>query len=444
MIKKLFLLLLAFNCPVTYAQTVKTDVLVIGGSPQGTAAAIQCARSKVKTILAADDIKINSSNDMVILNANRNIASGIWGEFRQRAQEYYKNKKEIDTAYNAALRFEPEAGVNVLKNISDTVKNLSLYLNATFTTIKKDDDRWEVNIMQNGKTVTVKARVVIDATENGDVAVKAGAKFNNEFDSYKNSDLTLYRTAIAAGESVAGLKDSNTGITANYYPPYPAWYIPINAVLLKDADNLLVTEKALPREKSIQYLPMQLALGQGTGAIAAYCAFYKTTSKNLKVRLIQGELLDFKGYLIPFADIPQKDRNWRAIQQVAATGLLKGFSKTTNNESQFVFMPDSVVETNAIKPVLAGLYARAFLWFNKEKTSELFTVGNMLSFISDYTLTDPGILNKTIQKEWKTQYKFKLDFDLKRPVTRREFAVLANKFLNPFARTVDLSGRAIN
>jgi len=30
------------------------------------------------------------------------------------------------------------------------------------------------------------------------------------------------------------------------------------------------------------------------------------------------------------------------------------------------------------------------------------------------------------------------------PITRREFAILANQFLNPFARAVDLNGRIVN
>ena len=51
MIKKLLVILLIFNCSLINAQTIRTDVLVIGGSPGGVAAAVQSARSKVKTIL---------------------------------------------------------------------------------------------------------------------------------------------------------------------------------------------------------------------------------------------------------------------------------------------------------------------------------------------------------------------------------------------------------
>jgi FAD dependent oxidoreductase len=437
MIKKLILILLVSNCSILYAQTIKTDVLVVGGGASGVAAAIQCARSKVKTVLAAQSIELVDSpaTEMVTLDANRNIPSGIWGEFRNRIKDFYKAKAGYDTSYNAALKFETSTGLSILKKIADTVKNLTLNLDASFSTIKKDGDRWEVTLTENGKAIIVKARVVVDATESGEVATKAGAKFKES----KNSDGTnLYRTSIAAGEALPGQQNNTTEV--NNYPPYPAWYIPVDAILPKDADNLLITEKAWPIENNMQYLPIQLEIGQGVGTIAAYCAFFKTTTKNLKVRTIQGELLDFKGYLLPFADVNQKDPNWRAIQQVCATGLLKGIQQN----GQFVFMPDVPVTTDEIKPVLTEIYTRAFLWFGNEKPVEKFTVGNTLSLISDYTLTGPEILNKSIQKAWKIQYKFTLDFDLKRPITRREFAVLANKFLNPFARTVNLEGKLEN
>jgi len=84
------------------------------------------------------------------------------------------------------------------------------------------------------------------------------------------------------------------------------------------------------------------------------------------------------------------------------------------------------------------------LWFSKEKPGPFFTIGNTLSFISDYSLTGPVILRGSIKKAWQTQFKFTSPFELNRPITRREFAVLANRYINPFGRTVDLGGRLVN
>jgi hypothetical protein len=609
MIKKLLAVLLVFNCTFSFAQTIKTDILVIGGGASGTAAAIQGARSKLKTMLVEQGPWLGGSmtaGGMCVIDGNRNLPSGIWGEFRRKVREFYSKTPGYDTTYNAVLRFEPYTGAAILKKITDTVKNLTVKLNTPFTAIKKDGTGWDVSITLDGKTTTVKAKVVIDATETGDVAAKAGETYVYGFDSKKQTaeaiapdnestqlqDLTwiailkdfgasadkttaqpegynavayaclkgknikqmlndgrlpndkymikwaecgnqfpvtpddlkpenreafyakarlhtlgliyylqtelgyknlgldegfatpdhlpylpymreagratkglirmmlddvykpydreskLYRTAIAVGDAYPGQHYTDAAAPKVNYPPFPAYGIPLGAIVLKDLDNLLVTEKAMSVthlvNASTMYPSVQMAIGQGAGATAAYCAFFKTTTQNLNVRIIQGELLDFKAWIMPFADVKPTDPYFRAIQQVGASGLLKGVQKTDGNTARLLFQPDSLVATAEIKPILEETYTRGFLWFNKEKPGAVFTIGNLMSFISETTLTDPHTLEIAMQKAWKEQYKFTSSFDKKRPVTRREFAILANRFFNPFARSVDIAGRMVN
>jgi hypothetical protein len=260
-------------------------------------------------------------------------------------------------------------------------------------------------------------------------------------DIYKPYDREskLYRTSIAVGDAFPA---------GNTERAFPAYSIPLGAVVLKDVDNILITEKALSVSQQVNASTInsavQMTLGQGVGAMAAYCAFFKTTTKHLNVRVIQGEILDYKGYLLPFTDISQKSHYFRAIQQICATGLLRGIQKTNGNNIEIHFEPDDVVKTEEIEPTLTEIYTRGFLWFNKEKPGAQFTLGNLLSLISDYTLTDPKTLQLYVQKFWTTQFRLTGSFDMNRPVTRLEFAVLANRYLNPFAKTVDLSGRIVN
>lgn len=608
MIKKLLLVLLIFNCTQSFAQTIKTDILVIGGTASGTAAAIQGARSKLKTILIEQGPWLGgslTSGGMCVVDGNHNLPTGIWGEFRRRVREFYAKTPGYDTAYNATLRFEPYTGAAILKKITDTVKNLSVKLNSPFIGIKKDGTGWDISATIEGKATTIKAKVVIDATETGDVAAKAGETLVYGFDSkketgealapenastqiqdlnwiailkdfgpsadktiarpesydpalyaclkgkdikkmlndgrlpndkymlkwecgnqypvtaedlkpdnreafyakirlrtlgfiyylqtelgFKNLGLDegfttpdhlpsqpylreagrstkgllrmvaddiykpydreskLYRTAIAVGDAYPGQHYSSGGAALVNYLPFPAYGVPLGAIVLKDLDNLLVTGKAMSVthlvNASTMYPSVQMAIGQGAGATAAFCAFFKTTTQNLNVRIIQGELLDFKAWIMPFADIKPTDPYFRAIQQIGASGLLKGVQKADGNTAKLLFQPDSLVATAEVEPVLKEIYTRAFLWFNREKPGPVFTVGNLLSFISETTLTDPHTLEIGMQKAWKIQYKFSLDFDLKRPVTRREFAILANRYFNPFARTVDIAGRMVN
>jgi len=445
MIKRLLLFAFIIYSVAVNAQTIKTDVLVIGSSASGVAAAIQCARSKVKTVLATDGFKmtgVTAGEQMVTLEMNNYIPSGVWGEFRKRVREVYTGTAGYDTTQNAPLKFEPGMGTSVLKKISDTVKNLTIQSDAKFTNIKKDGDRWEVTLTQNGNKLIVKSRVVVDATEDGSVATKAGGKLQDSFENSTESfDSKLFRTSISPWKAteVAVIDGHRDSISSS-----PLCVIPLRAALVKNVENILTTTLSLQYERDIQYLPIRLQFGQGVGATAAFCAFFKTTTKHLDVRTVQGELLDFKGYLLPFTDIRQDNSAWRAIQQVGATGMLSGKWKLHRYELKFVFMPDSAVKTAEIEPVMKEIYTRAFLWFNKEKPGEKFTVGNTLSFISEITLTDPLVLNKSMQRAWKNQYKFKSDFDINRPISRLEFAVLANKFLNPFARIVNLDGKLVN
>jgi hypothetical protein len=594
MIRKLLIPLLCFAFSFSYAETIKTDVLVIGGGAGGVAAAIQSARSKVKTLLVEPGPWLGGSmtmSGMCVLEANRNLPSGIWAEFHSRVTDYYRPRLGYDTTHNSILRFEPYTGAEILKKICDTVKNLTVKMRTPWTSIRKDGTGWEVTITENGETVKVIAKVVVDGTETGQVAAKAGALFDssNEAESitwiailkdygrkadktipkpegydpgsyawlkgkdikqmlkavsipndkymidwggvqqlksddrnegykkakqdifglvyflqtelgYKNLGLDgqfgtgdnlppaplilqsrhvkgavrmidddvlkpyereskVYRTSIAVSDApIAADSAKVKSLLAKGAPgpspsvsiriPHVGYTIPLGTVVVSNLDNMLVTEKAISVSEGVNVgtrsPSVQMTLGQGVGATAAFCAFFKTTTKHLHVRIIQGEILDYKGYLLPVTDVAQRDPHWRAIQQVCATGLLRGVQKTIGDQVEIHFEPNDAVSTDEIKPFLMELYARAFLWFNKEKPGDKFTLGNLLSLISDYTLTDPKTLQLQIQKAWATQFKLNGTFDLGRPVTRMEFAVLSNKYLNPFAKTVDLSGRVIN
>jgi len=109
-----------------------------------------------------------------------------------------------------------------------------------------------------------------------------------------------------------------------------------------------------------------------------------------------------------------------------------------------LFEPNATVSTAEVRPVLDEIYTRSFLWFNKEKPGEKFTLGNLLSFISDYTLTDPKILESAIRRNWKPYFKLPGDLDMSRSATRLEFAMLANYYINPFGKRVDITGRMVN
>lgn len=608
MFKKLFLLLLLTPVLGAFAETIKTDVLVVGGSPSGVAAAIQSSRSKIKTLLIESGPWLGgemTAGGMCILDANKSLPSGIWGEFRKKVRDFYKRTPGYDTAANAALRFEPFTGAAILKKMCDTVKNLTVKMNMPVTGVKKDGNGWELTVTLNGKPATVKAKVLVDATPLGDVAFKTGATFWEGFDSraetgealapekalpiieditwcavlkefekntiylmqkpegydeanyvslkgkdikkmleagrlpnnkylikwtensygatvdqlspekreayykamrqrtlglvfyiqnelgFKNIGIDdhefgspdhlpyipyireyrrakgltrmtlgeiynpyankLYRTSIAVGDAAFGQHYDDPKAPKTNYPPLPAYTIPLGSIVSKDVVNLIITEKAMSTthltNASTFYPSVQMTVGQAAGATAAYCVFFDKTTKAFDqntVRTIQGEILDYKGILYPFADIGPSDKYFRSVEQVVGTGMLKQVHQLNGKSMQVLFKPDSSVSTADIEPILREMYTRAFIWFSKNKPAESFSVADMLSYISDYTLTEPKTLQLNLQKQWQDTYKFKQAFDLKRPITRYEFAVLANKYLNPFSTHVDITGKVVN
>jgi hypothetical protein len=443
MVKKLLVFILLFSCCLAYGETIKTDVVVIGNGTSAIAAAIQSGRSKVKTLLLLNGPWLDelSLQKMITLNDPTYAPSGIWEEVDKELREFYKKTPGYDTL-SKALKFEPYAAGAALKRMADTVKMLTSKINVSYTSIEKDGTGWKLEVVIKGEKVTIKAKVLVDGTEDGEMITKAGATLPPDIKTWLDKGAAdLYRTSIASGTYDV---DAHAG--AVNYPNGPVYYVPLSAVFAKDADNLLTLNKTL-FPKGAYNLTTKIAIGQAVGATAAFCAFFKTTTKKLDVRVIQIELLDFKSSLLYFTDVERNDPYYRSIQQIAATGLLKGVDVNVAERKKaeyFEFMPDSTVATAEIKPVLTEIYSRVFLWINREQPGEKFTVGNLLSLISEITLTDPIDFKIIMQKAWKTEYKFKSDFDLNKPVTRREFAVLANKYLNPFARAVDINGKTLN
>ena len=241
MLKKFLLICLLLKCSTGFAETIRTDVLVVGGGASGVAAAIQSARSKVKTMLIEQGPWLGgsmTSGGMCILEGNRNLASGIYAEFRNHVREFYKPRLGYDTTRNAPLVFEPYTGAAILKKITDTVKNLTVKMNTSFTGIKKDGTGWEVTITVDGKPVTIKAKLVVDATELGDVVAGAGVLLTSGFDSRADT-----KEALAPQNATNQIQDisyitilKDYGRNTDHTIPKPEGYNTSQYACLKSTD----------------------------------------------------------------------------------------------------------------------------------------------------------------------------------------------------------------
>jgi hypothetical protein len=191
-----FFLLLIINffwVSVTQGQdkSIVTDVLVIGGGVGGTAAAIQCARMGVKTILIEETTMLGSmltAAGVSCTDGNDELPSGLWEEFRQALYKHY-GKNKLNSGWVSNTNFEPHVGDSIFKAWAAAEKNLQVFYN--FRLIKIKTDGKKVNGAEftdnHGNLLIIKSVVVVDGTELGDVFAKAGAAYDLGMDDPKQS-----------------------------------------------------------------------------------------------------------------------------------------------------------------------------------------------------------------------------------------------------------------
>ncbi|TZF85875.1 FAD-dependent oxidoreductase (plasmid) [Pedobacter sp. BS3] len=387
------------------AETIKTGVLVINGNASGVAAAIQSARSGAKTILVESTGKLGTG----ISKAENIYPAGLYPEFIKQAKAVTKD--------SLLTHLDEAAVARVIKSITDTVKNLTVKLNTSIASVKKNGKGWMIRLASG---TYIKTDVVVDATADHRIIKSAGA----------NVDSTLIRTQTVVPPFSNELYRTSVAIGAASNQPY---VVPLGALIITNASNLLTTGNVNVST------PDAMFAGQAAGASAAFCAFFKKTTKELDVRLIQGELLNYRSMLVPYADILPSDTNYIAIQHIGLTGLIP--LQYQNNK--LLFSPDSPVTIADIKPTMKAYYSRSQIWFLDKKDEQQLTLADVLSLIK-YSASRGEELNREVEQGWKDSFAFTGKFDLKKNITRREFAVLADTYLKPFSRAVNHKGILIN
>ncbi len=396
------------------AQTTKTGVLVIGNTSGSAAAAIQSARSGVKTILLTQTPAVSpaiSEEDL---------------PFIEKIQNHYKSKSKPSQKDSLKAPVNLMAAPVLLKSIMDTVKNLSFSLNNALVKIEKDGKGWEIRLKSGQK---IKADVVIDATQNLSVAslLKIDPKKTLISPELANKPLEskVYRSTVALGYSA-----QNTG--GNLLIP-----VPLGALMPALEENFILVP-----EKIGQLKTLNMSAGQAAGTIAAFCTFFKTTSKNINIRVVQGELLAFDATLIPFSDISFTDPNALAFQRIGLSGLLKPLLMQEGNLNTMRFDTTGVVITSQLKAPMKEFYSRSQIWFADNKRDTM-TIGDAISLFK-FTAARGEELEKEIKEGWKESFNFHSEFDMKRAISRKEFAVLADRYLQPYNVRVDMAGNLLS
>ncbi len=417
MVKYFFsLIILAVISLSLPAQTIKTGVLVIGNTAGSVAASIQSARSGAKTTLLTQTPEINAElmpEDLIYL---------------EKIRDHYTMKKKPgakDSTIAFDLKMNKAQYSSVIKSIIDTTKNLNVILNSSLEKIEKDGKGWEIRL-KNGQKI--KADVVVDATENLFIASILRIDVNKTMLSpgvtASPFDTKLYRSTVATAYS-------GTAASRSVLP------ISLGAFIPAGVENFIIVPKSTNTVK-----PVNMSVGQAAGTIASYCAFYKTVTKNINVRAVQTELLTFDAHLIPLSDVKVSDPNFQAFQRMALSGLLKPVVSKEDNHDVIKFDTAGTISSEQLRAPMREFYSRSQLWFADNK-KDVMTIEDAISLIM-FTAPRGNELIKEIEDGWKESFKFGSKFDFKRPITRKEFAILADQYLLPFKTKVDFAGNLLS
>ena len=245
-----------------------------------------------------------------------------------------------------------------------------------------------------------------------------------------------YRTGIAVGDYPVDHHHFRHSDWRNLpdleFYPIPSFNVPMGSLLPSDVQDLIVAEKSISVSNlmngATRLQPVVMQVGQASGALAALAVIEGKHVKNIGVRQLQEKLLDDGCYIMPYLDLPEDNRHFRALQRIGATGILKGEGRNEgwSNETGF----------RASDPLLLEEVDLDDYYGNIALGSGKVTIGLML----DLVRTFGGKLPYGDSSEWWRQLGLD-DYDAGRTVTRLEAAVVIDAAFDPFGMfEVDYEG----
>lgn len=522
------------------SQPPLADVLVVGGSTGGTAAAIQAARSGARTILVEEGPWLGgmlTAAGVGCTDGNHQLPSGLWQELREACYRHY-GTRNLATGWVSNFNIEPHVGDSILKAMARAEKLLTVYHGWRFSRVEMTKGAPTPTIaavlFTNGKkTMRVAARVVVDATDLGDVSAAAGVPYRKgmepdaavgevlgvstangvvqdltwaailkdygagadktiarlagydpaEFDCsqnafcadkgklYSNVDpqkmldygklpnkkyminwpsngndfytdvierspaerqkaydsarqktlrfvyyiqqhlgfkhlgladdefgtkdrlaympyhregrrpvglvtfsiphilhpfsdtlAPLYRTGISVGDYPIDHhhREYKGPLPELHFPKVPSYSLPLGALIPAAVANLVLADKAISvtnaANGTTRLQPVVLLTGQAAGMLAAKAAIQQVAPAAVPVRQVQKGLLERKVMLMPYLDVKPTDADFEAIQQIGATGIMRGVGRAVAWANETSFFPDSTLSMGELSAHLGQFY----------------------------------------------------------------------------------------
>lgn len=357
------------------------DVLVIGGTAPGIGATIQLARKGLQTMLLVRGNQLGDDLNKL------DTASGIG-----LAGEYLKGLASGDSR-NV-----------VLGKLTKQHKNLRIAYDLKIITMNQTSSGWNIKLSDSS---SILSQVIVEI----DKALYANYKEPTGFKDYAmRSSLygELARTAIGVPTRYKVMGDFPLG---RFIDPY---------------------------RKNVIILPMgwgqgDFLIGQVAGAIANSCVKQKNTG--MDVREVQTEMLASGSSILDFHDHEREHPHYKVFQRILATGILNIMEV---NYAAY-FEPEKIVDIKQIKAGFTEYYPKSHLWFQNHTAGNLST-SDVLDLFR-FTTNQGEALNLQIASDWQGKLGLKSSFNEDRDITREEFAVLVDTYLDPFKVKVDIAGK---
>ncbi len=258
----------------------------------------------------------------------------------------------------------------------------------------------------------------------------------------------LYRTAAGVGDYPVDQHHTRyhewETIPDLHFFPIPSYGFPLGIVIPENVENLIVAEKSVSVTNlvngSTRLQPVVLQIGQASGALAALAIKQNIMVSKVKVRDLQRRILEAGGYLLPYLDLKPENRNFKAMQRIGVTGILKGTGMNKGWENQTWFFADSLLTVNTLDEGLAEVYPG----FKKSaRSEERVTMSALIDKIAQISGINSDKLISILNAE-----RERLGIgsaDPGRLVTRLETAVIIDRLIDPFGKLeIDIHGNYIH
>ena len=169
------------------ADAASPDLLIVGGGASGVSAGVQAARLGTNTLIVEEGPWVGgmlTAAGVSAVDGNFNLRSGMWGEFLDSLAADYGGIDNLHTGWVSRVQFEPSRGNKLFRRLIDNEPLLDLSLNASLVALGRDGNHWVAVVKDaDGNLQTLTPRIVIDATELGDVARRAGVAYDKGMES---------------------------------------------------------------------------------------------------------------------------------------------------------------------------------------------------------------------------------------------------------------------